>query len=197
MAWIRLETGLPRDAAVVVLTSDDVRWAYVAILCAAKEFEGRFSSLAHLEACVSRTVAANASELLAAELLTMDGDAILVPAWDKYQKAFDPHAATRMREYRERKKDGEEATKVKTDRQKALDYFSENGLQRPTGYVLTDFNDMLKGYGLEALTGALNTARLDGAKTTKAIVSQAESSLRRKTIRRVAKVPGVDGGAYE
>lgn len=197
MAWIRLETGLTRDASVVMLSSDEVRWAYVAILCAAKEFEGKFSSRAHLDACVSPTVAANADELIAAGLIVVEGDAVLVPAWDKYQKAFDPHAAARMREYRERKKDGDEPVKAKTERQKALDYFTTHGLSRPSGYVLTDFYDMLKGYGMEALTGALDAARADGAKTTKAIVSTAEAMLRRKTIRRVAKMPGTDGSAYE
>lgn len=197
MAWIRLETGLTRDASVVMLSSDEVRWAYVAILCAAKEFEGKFSSRSHLAACVSATVASHVDELLASGLIVSEEDAVLVPAWDKYQKAFDPNAATRMREYRDRKKVTEEPGKDKTDRQKALDYFTENGLARPTGYVLTDFGDMLKGYGLEALIAALDAARADGAKTTKAIVSTAESTLRRKTIRRVAKIPGVDGGAYE
>jgi hypothetical protein len=95
---------MPKDGKVATLSSDGVRWAFVAIVLAAKEQDrqGFFDSLAHLKAVVSTTVADCVEELVDKGLLSVDPDGVIhVSRWTRYQ--IDPTAAARAKAYRERK----------------------------------------------------------------------------------------------
>jgi hypothetical protein len=97
---------MPKDGKVATLSSDGVRWAFVAIVLAAKEQDrqGFFDSLAHLKAVVSTTVADCVEELVDKGLLSVDPDGVIhVSRWTRYQ--IDPTAAARAKAYRERKPD--------------------------------------------------------------------------------------------
>jgi hypothetical protein len=95
---------MPKDGKVATLSSDGVRWAFVAIVLAAKEQDrqGFFDSLAHLKAVVSASVAECVEELVDKGLLSVDPEGgIHVSRWSRYQ--IDPTAAARAKAYRERK----------------------------------------------------------------------------------------------
>lgn len=95
---------MPKDGKVATLSSDGVRWAFVAIVLAAKEQDrqGTFDSLAHLKAVVSATVSDAVEELVDKGLLSVDPEGgIHVSRWSRYQ--IDPTAAARAKAYRERK----------------------------------------------------------------------------------------------
>ena len=102
--WAKFDVGMPKDGKVATLSSDGVRWAFVAIVLAAKEQDrqGFFDSLAHLKAVVSTTVADCVEELVDKGLLSVDPDGVIhVSRWTRYQ--IDPTAAARAKAYRERK----------------------------------------------------------------------------------------------
>jgi hypothetical protein len=102
--WAKFDVGMPKDGKVATLSSDGVRWAFVAIVLAAKEQDrqGFFDSLAHLKAVVSGTVADCVEELVDKGLLSVDPEGgIHVSRWTRYQ--IDPTAAARAKAYRERK----------------------------------------------------------------------------------------------
>lgn len=102
--WAKFDVGMPKDGKVATLSSDGVRWAFVAIVLAAKEQDrqGFFDSLAHLKAVVSMTVADCVEELVDKGLLSVDPDGVIhVSRWTRYQ--IDPTAAARAKAYRERK----------------------------------------------------------------------------------------------
>ena len=104
--WAKFDVGMPKDGKVATLSSDGVRWAFVAIVLAAKEQDrqGFFDSLAHLKAVVSTTVADCVEELVDKGLLSVDPDGVIhVSRWTRYQ--IDPTAAARAKAYRERKPD--------------------------------------------------------------------------------------------
>ncbi len=212
MAWLRIESGMPRDSKVAELSSDESRWAYIVLLCAAKEQEGHFASWQHLEACVPQKFWKWLPEMIEVGLLqriTDEGDEskahFQVANWDKYQRPYDPNNAMRVARSRAKKRDGNgedmdvtdmsanglrydtvrddtntDTVKPLTDRQKILKWLSDEGMQKPVGYVMTDLMDILKAYGYDKTIAALTYARSSGNKTTKAMVSAAESSFRRK-----------------
>lgn len=102
--WAKFDVGMPKDGKVATLSSDGVRWAFVAIVLAAKEQDrqGGFDSLAHLKAVVSTSVADSVEELVDKGLLSVDPEGgIHVSRWSRYQ--IDPTAAARAKAYRERK----------------------------------------------------------------------------------------------
>lgn len=102
--WAKFDVGMPKDGKVATLSSDGVRWAFVAIVLAAKEQDrqGGFDSLAHLKAVVSTSVAECVEELVDKGLLSVDPEGgIHVSRWTRYQ--IDPTAAARAKAYRERK----------------------------------------------------------------------------------------------
>jgi hypothetical protein len=206
MAWIRVETKLPRDPKIAGLSSPEAKWSYVVLLCAASEQGGKFESAAHLEACIPQDLHRHLPELEGVGLLIREGSTFAVANWDTYQRPYDPRAATRQAAYRSRKNHADDehnagitdnalrydtvrhdtsphgdSPKAPSDRQKMLGWFKERSLSAPTGYVLTDAVDMLKGYGLDPTLRAFAKAAQEGAKTTKAIVSTAERALRVKT----------------
>jgi len=98
--FIKVYTAIARDEKIAELSNDAARWAFIAILAAAKEQRpaGSFSSRKHLEACVSGTVAKHIAELLRAGLLAMDGDRIGIKAWARWQ--VDPTTAERSARWR-------------------------------------------------------------------------------------------------
>jgi hypothetical protein len=101
--WAKFDVGMVRDAKVATLSSDAVRWAFVAIILAAKESDrpGYFESLKHLSAVVSPSVAESAQELVDSGLLAVDPDgSIHVAKWKRYQ--IDPTGSERVKRYRER-----------------------------------------------------------------------------------------------
>jgi hypothetical protein len=219
MAWLRIESGMPRDSKVAELSSDDARWAYIVMLCAAKEQEGHFASWAHLEACVPQKHWKFLNEMVEVGLLMRVADGadeakarFEVANWDKYQRPYDPNNAARVARSRAKKKaddngevtDGNGALQTitpnalrydtvryatdgidnkaesapRTDRQRILKWLTDEGMQKPVGYVLNDLLDMVKGYGFTATVSALEYARNSGNKTTKAMVAAAETSFR-------------------
>ena len=102
--WAKFDVGMPRDAKVATLSSDAVRWAFVAVILAAKESDrpGYFESLKHLSAVVSPTVGMAIGELVDSGLLAVDPDGVIhVAQWRKYQ--IDPTKPERAARYRERK----------------------------------------------------------------------------------------------
>lgn len=101
--WAKFDVGMVRDAKVATLSSDGVRWAFVAVLLAAKEADrpGYFESVAHLRAVVSPTVADSIQELCDSGLLAVDPEGTIhVAKWKKYQ--IDPTGAERVKRYRDR-----------------------------------------------------------------------------------------------
>lgn len=101
--WAKFDVGMVRDAKVATLSSDGVRWAFVAVLLAAKEADrpGYFESIAHLRAVVSPTVADSIQELVDSGLLAVDPEGTIhVAKWKKYQ--IDPTGAERVKRYRDR-----------------------------------------------------------------------------------------------
>ena len=98
--FIKVYTAIARDEKIAELSNDAARWAFIAILAAAKEQRpaGSFSSRKHLEACVSGTVAKHIAELLRAGLLAIDGDRIGIKAWARWQ--VDPTTAERSARWR-------------------------------------------------------------------------------------------------
>jgi hypothetical protein len=112
-AWIKVAVKTLRDPKVVTLSSDAVRWAWVAILLAAKEQTppGHFDSEPHLRAVVSPTVGEHLTELVEKGLLNVDPEGGIAPArWRRYQ--IDPTAADRQKRVRER--DGRDIAVTKT-----------------------------------------------------------------------------------
>ena len=101
--WAKFDVGMVRDAKVATLSSDGVRWAFVAVLLAAKEADrpGYFESVAHLRAVVSTTVADSIQELVDSGLLAVDPEGTIhVAKWKKYQ--IDPTGAERVKRHRDR-----------------------------------------------------------------------------------------------
>jgi len=101
--WAKFDVGMVRDAKVATLSSDGVRWAFVAVLLAAKEADrpGYFESVAHLRAVVSPTVADSIQELVDSGLLAVDPEGTIhVAKWKKYQ--IDPTGAERVKRHRDR-----------------------------------------------------------------------------------------------
>lgn len=103
MPWIRMEDSLPRDPKIAALPSNEARWAYIVLLCAAKEQEGRFASWAHLEACTPQWMWKHHAEFIEAGLLERVVDpsdeakaTFIVANWDKYQRPYDPGNAARV-----------------------------------------------------------------------------------------------------
>lgn len=221
MAWLRIESGMPRDNKVAELSSDESRWSYIVLLCAAKEQEGRFASWQHLEACIPQKHWRYLAEMVDVGLLLRIPDGkdeskarFEVANWDKYQRPYDPNNAVRVARSRaKRKAEGNEhvmddngalqtitpnalqystvpyitdtttdqpSSKTLTDRQRILKWLTGEGMQKPVGYVMNDLMDMLKAYGFDKTVAALKFARDGGNKTTKAMVSAAETSFRRK-----------------
>jgi hypothetical protein len=132
MAWIRIESGLPRDPKVAELSSNDARWAYMVLLCAAKEQDGAFQSWQHLEACVPQEFWKWLPEIMEVGLLHRITDGVdeskarfEVANWDKYQRAYDPNNAARVARSRARKRDGNDLDMDVTD-------MSANGLRDNT-----------------------------------------------------------------
>lgn len=102
--WAKFDVGMVRDAKVATLSSDGVRWAFVAVILAAKEADrpGYFESISHLKAVVSPSVADAVQELVDSGLLAVDPEgSIHVSRWKKYQ--IDPTKPERAARYRERK----------------------------------------------------------------------------------------------
>ncbi len=226
MAWLRIESGMPRDNKVAELSSDESRWAYIVLLCAAKEQEGRFASWQHLEACIPQKHWKYLSEMIEVGLLVRVNDStdetkarFEIANWDKYQRPYDPNNAVRVARSRAKRKsesnddvmdgngalqtitpnglqystvrydtdnaDAQPQEKKLTDRQKILKWLTEANMQKPVGYVMNDLMDMLKAYGYEKTVAALTSARTGGNRTTKAAVSAAEASFRRKPMTQV------------
>jgi len=103
-AWIKLAIKTIRDPKVVTLSSDAARWAFIAILIAAKEQspQGHFSSEAHLRGVITPSVAEHVIELVEAGLLVVDPDGAISPSrWRRYQ--IDPTASVRQAASRERR----------------------------------------------------------------------------------------------
>lgn len=101
--WAKFDVGMVRDARVATLSSDGIRWAFVAIILAAKESDrpGFFESLNHLTAVVSPSVAEAVGELVDSGLLAIDPDGVIhVAKWKRYQ--IDPTGSERVKRYRER-----------------------------------------------------------------------------------------------
>ena len=101
--WAKFDVGMVRDAKVATLSSDGVRWAFVAVLLAAKEADrpGYFESVAHLRAVVSPTVADSIQELVDSGLLAVEPEGTIhVAKWKKYQ--IDPTGAERVKRHRDR-----------------------------------------------------------------------------------------------
>ena len=101
--WAKFDVGMVRDARVATLSSDGIRWAFVAIILAAKESDrpGFFESLKHLKAVVSPSVAEAVGELVDSGLLAVDPDGVIhVAKWKRYQ--IDPTGSERVKRYRER-----------------------------------------------------------------------------------------------
>ena len=101
--WAKFDVGMVRDARVATLSSDGIRWAFVAIILAAKESDrpGYFESLKHLKAVVSPSVAEAVAELVESGLLAVDPDGVIhVAKWKRYQ--IDPTGQERVKRYRER-----------------------------------------------------------------------------------------------
>ena len=101
--WAKFDVGMVRDAKVATLSSDGVRWAFVAVLLAAKEADrpGYFESVAHLRAVVSPSVAESIQELVDSGLLAVDPEGTIhVAKWKKYQS--DPTGAERVKRHRDR-----------------------------------------------------------------------------------------------
>jgi len=101
--WAKLDVGTPRDARVSTLSSDGVRWAFVAVILAAKEQDrpGGFESIDHLRAVVSPSVGDAIQELVDKGLLSVDPDGgVHVANWKKYQ--IDPTKSERAARYREK-----------------------------------------------------------------------------------------------
>ena len=102
--WAKFDVGMPRDAKVATLSSDAVRWAFVAVILAAKESDrpGYVESLKQLSAVVSPTVGMAIGELVDSGLLAVDPDGVIhIAQWRKYQ--IDPTKPERAARYRERK----------------------------------------------------------------------------------------------
>lgn len=103
-AWIKLAVRTIRDPKIVTLSSDAARWAFIAILVAAKEQspQGHFASEDHLRGVVPPTVAEHLVELVESGLLVVDPEGGISPSrWRRYQ--VDPTAADRQAAARERK----------------------------------------------------------------------------------------------
>ena len=101
--WAKFDVGMPRDAKVATLSSDAARWAFVAIILAAKESDrpGYFESLKHLLAVISPTVGEAVGELVDSGLLAVDPDGVIhIAQWRKYQ--IDPTKPERAARYREK-----------------------------------------------------------------------------------------------
>lgn len=102
-AWLKLAVRTIRDPKIVTLSSDAARWAFIAILVAAKEQspQGQFASEQHLRGVISPSVADHIVELVEAGLLEVDPDGGIAPArWRKYQ--VDPTGPARVAAYRAR-----------------------------------------------------------------------------------------------
>ena len=102
--WAKFDVGMVRDAKVATLSSDAARWAFVAVILAAKESDrpGYFESISHLKAVVTPTVADAVQELVDSGLLAVDPEgSIHVAKWKKYQ--IDPTKPERAARYREKK----------------------------------------------------------------------------------------------
>lgn len=102
--WAKFDVGMVRDSRVSTLSSDAVRWAFVAVILAAKESDrpGYFESLAHLKAVVTPSVADAVQELVDRGLLSVDPEgSIHVAKWQKYQ--IDPTGKERVQRFREKR----------------------------------------------------------------------------------------------
>ena len=122
--YIKVYTAIARDEKIAHLPSDAARWAFIAILAAAKEQRpgGSFASKTHLEACVTGSVAKSVPALLKAGLLTQRIDGrIEVASWAKWQ--VDPTNAERSARHRaavaQRSRNGQNTvgTRLETGRQ--------------------------------------------------------------------------------
>jgi hypothetical protein len=103
--WAKMDVGMPRDPKIATLSSDAARWAFVAIVLAAKEQDrpGGFESTEHLAAVVSPSVASHVEALVDKGLLSLDPEGgIHVSKWSRYQ--IDPTKPERAARYRERVK---------------------------------------------------------------------------------------------
>ena len=99
--WAKFSVGMPRDPKVATLATDGARWAFVAVVLAAKEQDrpGGFENIDHLRAVVSLTVGEHIQELVDRGLLSVDPEgAIRIAAWAKYQ--IDPTKTERAARYR-------------------------------------------------------------------------------------------------
>ena len=99
--WAKFSVGMPRDPKVATLSTDGSRWAFVAVVLAAKEQDrpGGFENIDHLRAVVSLTVGEHIQELVDRGLLSVDPEgAIRVASWTKYQ--IDPTKPERAARYR-------------------------------------------------------------------------------------------------
>jgi len=102
--WLKVAAEMPRDAKLVELNSDAARWAFVAILCAAKEQTpgGRWVNRKHLVACIRPSEAKHIGALIGAGLLSEDETGIEVSGWAKWQ--IDPTGNERLKRFRETEK---------------------------------------------------------------------------------------------
>lgn len=139
-AWIKLAVKTIRDPKVVTLSSDAARWAFVAILVAAKEQspQGHFANEEHLRGVIAPSVGDHIEELVETGLLIVDPDGGIAPSrWRRYQ--IDPTASIRQAAARERRETvtHRDATVTKLPRHRdghALEI--EREIEKETNYSL-------------------------------------------------------------
>ena len=135
----RCYSGLPRHRKMWRLPSNDARWAWVTLLCAASETGGYFESDEHVEAYIG---AKNIKFLpIFRQVGLLDG--LIVHDWEHYQELSDPVSAT---ELGERAKAARERLESQGLRDNAEEQVKHRSLQEWHTYIVSGGN-MAGKYG--------------------------------------------------
>lgn len=115
--WFRMYDDIVNDPKVLCLSSDTLRWQWVALLCIASKNGGVLPAVTHVAITlrlVPHRAAAVLAELCAAGLLDKNDDGTFIPHnWDGRQyksDVTDPTAAQRMKRYRDNRRNDRNAT---------------------------------------------------------------------------------------
>lgn len=117
MPWLRLYVELPHDRKIRRLRKGEYKWLYVCVLVLARQSPqpGHLlvsdnspvdvEDLADLSGCDVKTCAAALDAMTDQGLIELDGDVIVVPAWESRQFASDDVAARSRKARKQQPKD--------------------------------------------------------------------------------------------
>ncbi len=110
-SWFRVDSHVGRNAKILGLSSDKVRWTWLLVMAEGKLQldQGRWASMAHLKACLSGRPPAHLDEIAHKGFLDIHPDgSVSVHDWGEWQSRCpsDPTTGERSKRYRNAHRDG-------------------------------------------------------------------------------------------